>query len=818
MSPEPTTLRAGHRKAIGLEEETGEGGFKPAQGLAAYYARHEKLSDLPAAVIRKAWFTMSHLMLSPGAHVADMGCEDGMMTYAMAALNPQLRITGVDSNRKLLAKARQKWKLPNLDFIVGDMAGETGFGENTLDALINSFVLHEVYSDSRLSVQSVTRALERQFSLLKQDGQIFIRDFAVPSAGEYVLLEMPDSGSAGKEPETMSETQLLVWYSENARPRDDSGCPGFFLEDLPSRFPKTRLFRLPSKWAYEFIMRKDDRALLKAELPREYAFFSQNDFHKNLGALGARVLYSSPHWDDAVIRERFEGHFRLYDDNGAPLGQPPTSFIAVAQKMGPRRSLRLQERRPSPRGQGTFRITAMRNEANGRLTEIISRDAALTDILPYRITDDGLLNVFVHDGLPRGIVNAVPRNGKNIDGKRWSGHMTEAIAVESDVIHGIGKDNVKGAVLFARDYLGLKPAADAAFEEGPAFYPAPDYIDERIETRFLRVEGIQGSTAPRKPPPDIAGFSTVGQIVELDAQNLLNAISVGLIPNATLEMQILSLFQHLGIKAESWAECPLVLKEETIENTFDARAFMNRKIQRDSRYKNIKGTTGQMRAVRSIFVDEGWVDGGLSGLAARDLEFVISDDSTVNKAVVLPLSRSHSGEVMAGVLLEYMPIPQRYQGNGLSLNAPSFVLPKDVTNIEQARKFIAEKFDVPVENVGRMGESFYCHVGITPQRIFPFAVTGVAGGNAHDDEVSAYAPIHELWKILNWGSDRARSFMKLMAIATSFTGKGNDSTVRWDFARQTSAGAQKPAALSAEDMRGIAAAADKGAENPLNPK
>ena len=44
---------------------------------------------------------------------------------------------------------------------------------------------------------------------------------------------------------------------------------------------------------------------------------------------------------------------------------------------------------------------------------------------------------------------------------------------------------------------------------------------------------------------------------------------------------------------------------------------------------------------------------------------------------------------MAGVEIEYLPVPQRYKGNGFTVRAPSFTLPKEITNIEQARQFIA---------------------------------------------------------------------------------------------------------------------------------
>jgi len=56
------------------------------------------------------------------------------------------------------------------------------------------------------------------------------------------------------------------------------------------------------------------------------------------------------------------------------------------------------------------------------------------------------------------------------------------------------------------------------------------------------------------------------------------------------------------------------------------------------------------------------------------------------------------------------------------MSAPSFNLPRTVTNLQQAKKFIAEHFGVFPQMVFKIGESYHSHVGVTPQRIHPFGV------------------------------------------------------------------------------------------------
>ncbi len=768
--------------------------------------RKESLKELPRTTLRKAWFTLAHLLLEPGATVVDMGCEDGMMAYAMALFNPQIQVIAVDKSRRLINKARKLYEAPNLEYRIGDITKEI-FEPNSLDAVVNSYILHDVYSGSKYSERAVRQTLRRHFDMLKTNGMMFIQDYARPPPEEYILMEMPDLPSRGQDITEMSEADLLVWFSENARPSShDPTSGGFFLEELPARFPKTRLFRLPYKWAYEFVMRKDNRANWDNELPTEYTFFTKREFRKELRALGARVTYSTPHWDDNIVSKRFEGHFRLYDEDGTPLGAPATSFICLAQKHGEGKSLALQERRPSKEKSSDIRIIAMRNEFDGRIVDIVTRDYNITEVLPYRITDDGRLNVFIHEGIPRGIVNAVPRHGENLDGKRYSGHMIESISVETDTVKNAERGGYKETIKFAMNYLGLKPAIGTNFEDGPAFYPAPDYIDERIETRYLRIENSDSKPAePKFITEDADGFSTRGRIRELDAQNILNAISAGLVPNARLETQLLALYQHVGIKPEVWAESPLQLPEEEIEEVTSVKDLLSKMAEDDNRYKEVKGTAGDTRIIHSIFVDEGYDEGGVTGLASRDLDFVIPDDDTVNKAVCLPLTKNISGEVMAGVVTDYLPIPQRYKGNGLTVSCPSFTLPKHIKDMEAAKEYVAEQFETEPEKVSKLGESFYCHSGLTPQRIFPFAVASygidnwMKKGRGHG--VTSITPLYDLWKMLYW--DNHDSFIKVVGLAyVSYCNNTELVSSNWGFNYSLAAQRAQPISSNASEIVG----------------
>ena len=421
----------------------------------------------------------------------------------------------------------------------------------------------------------------------------------------------------------------------------------------------------------------------------------------------------------------------------------------------------------------------------------MSRDLEIAEVIPYRVTPDGVLKVYLHENLPRGLTNAVPRSGKNLDGRRWSGHLTEALALNAhDVRQARDIGTVEAIKDFALNKIGIKASIDTSLKNGPGFFPDPYHIDERIETYYIRVENKQGSFEPKETLYDLSGFSSKGRMRELDAQDVMNALAVGFLPSSRLEVQLLALFEQCNIKSQVWSDMPLQLSEIPIEEVVSIKKITARMTETDTRFREIRGSAGNIRLVQSVFVDEGRDEGGgITGLAARDMEFIIPEESTLNTAVVMPLVKDLSGEVMAGIVTEYLPVPQRYKGSGLTVTLPSFTLPRDVTDMEAARLFVAERFKVDQKFVARMGESYFAHIGITPHRIYPFVVTNIRphrDGTTHG--AVSFTPLKNLWKMLYW--DNHDSFMKVAAQAMQRMGD-NDQGMSNDFSVSLSEGLAK---------------------------
>lgn len=122
----------------------------------------ETLESFPPAVIRQAWFTMAHLVLEDGSTVADMGTRDGALTYAMAVMHPQHHFIGMDTSAKKVRDAQKKYARPNLEYHHWKNT-EPCLKPASVEAVLNGFTLHEIYSAGRCSEAKVLEALKGSF-------------------------------------------------------------------------------------------------------------------------------------------------------------------------------------------------------------------------------------------------------------------------------------------------------------------------------------------------------------------------------------------------------------------------------------------------------------------------------------------------------------------------------------------------------------------------------------------------------------------------------------------------------------------------------
>jgi SAM-dependent methyltransferase len=681
------------------------------RGDPAAYAQY--YAGMDTTMRQKLAFVGAHFLLDPGSRIADMGCGSGSATYQLALLNPQIHVIGVDINPESIRIAGEKFKLPNLTFRVGD-AAQPIFADDPLDGILSSSTLHHVYTFNGYSIAAVRQALASHLRCLRENGVFVLRDFVSPAMESYVLLELADEPSRGTGVSELSDGDLLTRFARTARPLDQRCGPGFFLEEIEPRRPATRLFRLSHKWAAEFVLRKDYRRDWDVELLEEYTYFTADEFADELVRAGGRLLCAEPYWNPWIVKNRFEGRFRLTDENGRDLGWPATNFVAVAQNVRAGGSLCLTERKPSDRTPSFLLFESMKGgECDAAKTyDLVRRPQPVCDLVPWRWAD-GRLRIVARHAYPRPITRAVPRGPAMIDGARWGGYLIEPV---TGMVSRDDPPDVIAATLLER--AGIERQAITGIAAGLSYYPSPGGIDEIVNSLFVEIAGFfPGSLLP----PTLSGFSTSGQVREFDAQDLLRAAHVGVLPEARLEMLVYALMDRLGIRPDPFIGEPVDLPDapgllsarRTRIDALLARTAISPFVRADR-------PAGYLRLVRSVFADQTEEEGLTRTLAEQEIEFVVPRERSVNTIVALPVMRD--GPVFVGLETRLLPVPQRHEGNARILCAPAWRLGRDIATLAQARAFIAAEMGVSREDVIALGAAYFPSAGITPERVHPFAV------------------------------------------------------------------------------------------------
>lgn len=678
------------------------------RGDAADYASY--FAGMDKTMRQKLAFVGAHFLLDPGSRIADMGCGSGSGSYQLALLNPQIHVIGVDINPESIRFAGEKYKLPNLEFMVGD-AAQPLFAEHPLDGILSSSTLHHVYTFNGYSHDAVRAALVSHLRCLRENGIFVLRDFVNPAKEAHVLLELPDTPSRGNAVAELADADLLKLFARTARPLDQRCGPGFFLEEIDPRRPATRLFRLPHKWAAEFILRKDYRHDWEVEILEEYTYFTADEFADALTSAGGRLLCAEPYWNPWIVQNRFEGKVRLLDESGRDLGWPATNFVAVTQRVHSGASLKLTERRPSEAPPSFLIVDSLKEEA-GAVYDLIKRPQHVCDLLPWRAAD-GRLRIAARYGYPRPITRAVPRGPTMIDGARWGGYLIEPVTgmVDRDAAH-----DAVAAVLMER--AGIPQDAIVAIAAGLSYYPSPGGIDEVVGSLFVEV------AAPLQARPlsaIVSGLSTAGELREFDAQDLLRAAHIGVLPEARLEMNVYALMAKLAISPDPFIGEIIDVAEKPLPAA-TRRAGLGELLTRPAAAPFVRSDVcaRYLRLVRSVFADQTEENGVARTLAEQELEFVLPRQRSINTVVALPVLRD--GEILVGLETRLLPVPQINEANARILTAPAWRLGREVTTLVQAREFVASEMGVARDDVVPLGAAYFPSAGITPERVHPFVV------------------------------------------------------------------------------------------------
>jgi SAM-dependent methyltransferase len=150
--------------------------FLPGAGktwLLPFYDAFTRLAGVRALHERAVEFAG----IEPGQAVADVGCGTGNLSFAVLAVEPGARVTGLDPDRHALRRAARKARRRGVALtLVQGYADRIPAEDASLDHVVSSLALHHVDDDGRIAfARDALRAL-------RPGGKVTVVDFGGPAS------------------------------------------------------------------------------------------------------------------------------------------------------------------------------------------------------------------------------------------------------------------------------------------------------------------------------------------------------------------------------------------------------------------------------------------------------------------------------------------------------------------------------------------------------------------------------------------------------------------------------------------------------------
>ncbi|MFT7581617.1 MAG: SAM-dependent methyltransferase, partial [Myxococcota bacterium] len=712
--------------------------------------------------------------------VADMGMGSGASSFALASLYPALDVIGVDVNPEMVRRAATRHRLENLSFIEGDIAKRC-FEDGSLDAILDSSVLHHVTSFSGYDRAAAARALAVQTRQLADGGVLVVRDFVDPGEGE-VWMDLPAadfSGDAdGDDPLTCSTAALFERFAREFRLLSEPPeTPGFSYSSCadthaPALREGWRRYACTHRHAVEFVLRKDYRESWAVEVQEEYTYLTQAGFERTFAALGLRVLASTPLRNPWIVTHRFEGRFALWRPTGERLDHPATNYIIVGQKTGVGGGVRIAQgpaAAPLDYLQMSHwcRVSQSADPGRSGVYDLVRRPGPTVDVVPW-FEARGAIYVLARRSYPRPIPGCDPEGTPSLDGSTPVTYSSEPLTVT------VGdKPIAQTAEELLAAFVGPEPAPrDAAadrvlgVEPGLTYLPSPGGIQEQVRSMLLEIAPVNAQLRR----PNTSGFRSGGSLRAIEARQLLRAAQVGGLPDARLEINVYDLLLRRGSSLGAWIGARLeVLETTTTFPQTPLAEILERPRRRCFRQVGTAESPGFLDVRTAEFHE---YDAQGERVGARTLEYVVPTTRSFNTVSVACLRRQE-GRLFVGVDDDDLPAAQCFSGHSQILVLPAWRLPRSIQGERAALGWVEARllaeYGVSSEHRAPLGGRYHPSPGVTPEVVFPYAF--VVGRQVEAARALRWVPLLDLVQ----GRGRLREAHLLVStLRTHHASAGND--------------------------------------------
>jgi hypothetical protein len=270
------------------------------------------------------------------------------------------------------------------------------------------------------------------------------------------------------------------------------------------------------------------------------------------------------------------------------------------------------------------------------------------------------------------------------------------------------------------------------FTDGCTYYPSPGGIEEQVRSALVEIE----PQFAQRDIDGVSGFSTSGHVRAIEATHLLRAAQVGGLADARLEINAYHLLRQLGRTPGAWIGDSLKVTAEHAGKVEELAAILGQPGRRNFDAASPAESKGFLELRCSRFVER---SSSATEVASQPLEYVVPRTLSINTIACALLAR-RNGEVVIALDDDDLPAAQSFTGNSQLLVTPAWRLPREVATRTAAWKWtearIAEEYGLRVNGWFELGGRYHPSPGITPERVYPFAV------DVADDEQDGRSRLH----------------------------------------------------------------------------